>query len=212
MEAEMKVKKIGRPSKNDEKRRVILEKSKQFFIKHGYDRTNLDEISEAIGFNKAALYYYFKSKEELFISTLQYDMSNDIAKLKKELNEITKGTDKIFHYLNSKSNLYLTTLVKQGTNTQNMATIFRLTTEIRSAFLKTDIMYIANIIKNEVNTKLSVEDCMRYGTMLFDVVKCKNVFGYLIHEVQLNEETLNKHRTEREFILRTILKAIECKD
>lgn len=212
MEAEIKEKKIGRPSKNDEKRRIILEKAKQFFVKHGYDKTNLDEISDAIGFNKAALYYYFKSKEELFISTLQFDMSKDIAKLKKELNEITQGKDKIFHYLNSKSNLYLTTLVKQGTNTQNMATIFRLTTEIRSAFLKTDIMYIANIIKNEVNTKLSIEDSMRYATMLFDIVKCKNVFGYLIHEVQLDEESLNKHRTEREFILRSILKAIECQN
>ena len=124
MEAEIKEKKLGRPSKNDEKRRLILDKAKQFFIKHGYDKTNLDEISNAIGFNKAALYYYFKSKEELFISTLQYDMSNDIAKLKKELNEITQGKDKIFHYLNSKSNLYLTTLVKQGTNTQKWQPYF----------------------------------------------------------------------------------------
>jgi AcrR family transcriptional regulator len=40
----------------------------EMFIEHGYDATSLREISERLGFTKAALYYHFKSKEEIISS------------------------------------------------------------------------------------------------------------------------------------------------
>ncbi|MBV1848966.1 TetR/AcrR family transcriptional regulator [Catellatospora tritici] len=37
----------------------------ELFTEHGYDATSLREIAERLGVTKAALYYHFKSKEEI---------------------------------------------------------------------------------------------------------------------------------------------------
>lgn len=37
----------------------------ELFTEHGYDKTSLREIAERLGVTKAALYYHFRSKEEI---------------------------------------------------------------------------------------------------------------------------------------------------
>jgi AcrR family transcriptional regulator len=46
-------------------RERILEVASELFIEQGYDGTSLREISDRLGFTKAALYYHFQSKEEI---------------------------------------------------------------------------------------------------------------------------------------------------
>lgn len=46
-------------------RERILEVASELFIEQGYDGTSLREISDRLGFTKAALYYHFRSKEEI---------------------------------------------------------------------------------------------------------------------------------------------------
>lgn len=42
----------------------------ELFTEQGYDKTSLREIAERLGVTKAALYYHFKSKEDIFRSIL----------------------------------------------------------------------------------------------------------------------------------------------
>lgn len=37
----------------------------------GYDKTSIGQISDSIGIKKASVYYYFKSKEEIFLQMVQ---------------------------------------------------------------------------------------------------------------------------------------------
>jgi AcrR family transcriptional regulator len=46
-------------------RQRILDTARELFTEQGYDGTSLREIAEPLGFSKAALYYHFKSKEEI---------------------------------------------------------------------------------------------------------------------------------------------------
>ena len=43
----------------------------EMFTEHGYEKTSLREIAEARGVTKAALYYHFKSKEDIVRSLLE---------------------------------------------------------------------------------------------------------------------------------------------
>ena len=49
----------------DDTRTRIQDIALEMFTEKGYDATSLREIAEALGVTKAALYYHFKSKEEI---------------------------------------------------------------------------------------------------------------------------------------------------
>jgi len=55
-------------------REQILSVGKKLFIQHGYHGLAMRQISEAVGVSKAALYYHFKDKEELFVAILESNL------------------------------------------------------------------------------------------------------------------------------------------
>ena len=52
------------------RREQILKGALSVFKSQGLEQTTMDEIAKKSGFGKATLYYYFGSKEELFIELL----------------------------------------------------------------------------------------------------------------------------------------------
>jgi AcrR family transcriptional regulator len=63
----------------------ILATAKRLFVAKGYHGMSMREISEALGVSKAALYYHFKDKEELFLAILRAYL-NEMSSL---LDQIT---------------------------------------------------------------------------------------------------------------------------
>ena len=49
----------------------ILDGALKVFKAHGIDKTTMDEIAIKSGFGKATLYYYFASKDEVFIAIME---------------------------------------------------------------------------------------------------------------------------------------------
>jgi AcrR family transcriptional regulator len=52
-------------------RERILEVALDLFTEQGFDKTSLRQVSERVGVTKAALYYYFPSKEQIFSELVQ---------------------------------------------------------------------------------------------------------------------------------------------
>jgi len=78
---------VGRPGVEDSPepelkstRDRILEVALDLFSEQGYDQTSLREISQRLGITKAALYYHFASKDEIFMV------------LHRRLHELTEGS------------------------------------------------------------------------------------------------------------------------
>ncbi|HVX44181.1 MAG TPA: helix-turn-helix domain-containing protein [Mycobacteriales bacterium] len=57
-------------SRTDTRERII-EVAFELFSEQGYDKTSLREIAERLGVTKAALYYHFKTKEDIVRSHVQ---------------------------------------------------------------------------------------------------------------------------------------------
>ena len=51
------------------KKQEIIEAAYRIFQRHGYRRTNVEDIAKAVGIRKSGLYYYFENKEDLFLQT-----------------------------------------------------------------------------------------------------------------------------------------------
>jgi AcrR family transcriptional regulator len=52
-------------------RAAILEAAKHLFMQEGFRGISMRQIAEAVGVTKAALYYHFKDKEELFVAIVE---------------------------------------------------------------------------------------------------------------------------------------------
>ena len=63
--------KRGPRSKSGEARESIVEAAKELFTESGYDSTSMRAIATKADVDPALVHYYFKSKNELFVATLQ---------------------------------------------------------------------------------------------------------------------------------------------
>jgi AcrR family transcriptional regulator len=73
----------------------------------GFEKTTLDDIAKEVGLNKASLYYYYKSKEEIFLEVTKTETSKFLTNLKLSTLQ-TQGIDnQLFHYLFERSVYYI---------------------------------------------------------------------------------------------------------
>lgn len=73
----------------DEVRDMIVESAATFFNRFGFKHTTMENIAESIHKAKGLIYYYFKSKEELFKEVLW----NDIRRIKAHLMATANSED-----------------------------------------------------------------------------------------------------------------------
>jgi AcrR family transcriptional regulator len=59
------------PHSRHDTRQRIQSVALELFAEQGYDKTSLREIAERLGVTKAALYYHFKSKEDIVASLVE---------------------------------------------------------------------------------------------------------------------------------------------
>ena len=76
--------------RTEDKRNEIIEIAAQAFEELGYDRASMSLISQRVGGSKATLYGYFKSKEELLIAVLDYDVGTQAEEM---LNRFLTATN-----------------------------------------------------------------------------------------------------------------------
>ncbi|MEG0899693.1 MAG: TetR/AcrR family transcriptional regulator [Oscillospiraceae bacterium] len=91
----------------------IIETMYHLIAEKGYDKSSIGQIAEAIGIKKASIYYYFKSKEDIFLEMVKglyeedyydrselFDKNIDVNSYEKEL--ISVGFDFIDSYFGNK--------------------------------------------------------------------------------------------------------------
>ncbi|MFX0073779.1 MAG: TetR/AcrR family transcriptional regulator, partial [Candidatus Hermodarchaeota archaeon] len=91
---------------SENKKEQILSAASECFAKFGYKKTTLEDIAQKIGLNKASLYYYFKSKEEIFITIILNEFQQFVAKLHQDIEEDMDCIEKILVYFEEKLHFF----------------------------------------------------------------------------------------------------------
>lgn len=68
-----------------DKKKQILEAAEQLFQKFGYSKTSLEDIAKEAALGKGTIYYYFNSKEDIFMDVVQLHSNRFYATLVKEI-------------------------------------------------------------------------------------------------------------------------------
>lgn len=72
-----------RSEEREARRRTILRAARKLYGKRGFNGTTMEEIAEAARLGTATAYYYFKSKEEVYVSLAIEALDTFVAALKK---------------------------------------------------------------------------------------------------------------------------------
>ena len=72
----------------DDMRNNIIGIASEVFARFGFKKTTVDDIAQALRKGKSSIYYYFKSKDEIFEAVV--DREADV--LRKKVKEIQKSS------------------------------------------------------------------------------------------------------------------------
>jgi AcrR family transcriptional regulator len=69
-----------RPTRSDAQRQAFLDAACALFIEKGFGGTNINDIADAVGVSRTALYYYFPSKESM-LAALTEEVTEKASRL-----------------------------------------------------------------------------------------------------------------------------------
>jgi AcrR family transcriptional regulator len=85
----------------EQKRRAILSEAARLFNIHGARATRLSDVAESLELNKASLYYYIKSKDDLIYQTYQASCDTIEALLDRAETLGRSGREKLVWFIRS---------------------------------------------------------------------------------------------------------------
>jgi len=73
----------------------IIDAAQKVFVEYGYKKVTMDDVAAKLNITRSALYYYYKSKDELFVAVSEYEFRWYEVELKKAV-ALAKTTDERF--------------------------------------------------------------------------------------------------------------------
>ncbi|MGD0340113.1 MAG: TetR/AcrR family transcriptional regulator [Bacteroidales bacterium] len=83
----------------EEFRKKVIITAGQIFSHYGFKKTTMDEIAKALKMGKSSIYYYFRSKEEIFEAVLLYEANILRNELTTTIKSVESPVDKLRNYV-----------------------------------------------------------------------------------------------------------------
>lgn len=77
-----------------DKKEQIIDAAEAMFHRYGYSKTSLDDIAKEAGMGKGTIYYYFESKEDIFLEVAKYHSGKFYILLKEKISQVSSFEDK----------------------------------------------------------------------------------------------------------------------
>ncbi len=149
-----KTKSVENLKNNDEiNRAAIIKAAAGLFQKWGFNKTTMEDIAKAAGKGKSTLYYYYKSKEEIFYTFMSQTISAVITTAESRINNEVTAEDKL--------RVYVATFIGEVKKYATLYEIVRgemkdfplMMEKIRKLFFSEEINLINSIIKDGIQNK-----------------------------------------------------------
>ena len=85
-------------NKEEYRKRIIIT-SGEIFSRYGFKKTTMDEIARGINMGKSSIYYYFKSKEEIFEAVVLYEANILRNELTTAIKSVESPIEKLRNYV-----------------------------------------------------------------------------------------------------------------
>jgi len=171
-------------NKDEEVRIMILSAARRVFQKWGLNKTTMEDIAREAGKGKSTLYYYFKSKEDIFEIIALEEIESITHKARRVMSQISSAKEKLKSYITISM-----TEIKQ---TVNLYPIVRgeingnkeFIDKISSRIDKQDEIMIAEILKQGIESGemgfVDINNIDKAASVINGILK--SLINYLIFE------------------------------
>lgn len=80
-------------------RKKIITSAGQIFSRYGFRKTTIDEIAKALKMGKSSIYYYYRSKEEIFEAVVLHEANILRNELTTAIKAVESPVDKLKNYV-----------------------------------------------------------------------------------------------------------------
>lgn len=80
----------------------ILQAAQQLFQKHGFQKVSMDDVAKAIGKGRSSLYYYFKSKDEIFAAVIDTEIKDIFNEIARAMEKMDTAEEKIHAFCSAR--------------------------------------------------------------------------------------------------------------
>jgi AcrR family transcriptional regulator len=138
-------------NKKDLIKKKIGKAAMQCFAKYGLDKTTLDDIANAVGLNKASLYYYYKNKEDIFLETAIEEGKEFLTQLQQKTLAKKGIRNVIWFYLQSRFTYYANVLNMNRVSVATLNSILPRFFELYDDMIKLEKQFLKQLIDKAID-------------------------------------------------------------
>lgn len=175
----------------DQTREKILSVAARMFGKYGYQKTTVDEIARAAHKAKGSVYYYFKSKEELFLAVVTQEINMLKSGLTRVIVDSQDATGMIRSYLMNRMVLMKDAVNYHESLKADFVADFSFLNECREDFTRFEIDLMQAVLDRGVReNKFQIKDTRATAHVIILAMKAVEIPFYHHHKISEFEQTI----------------------
>lgn len=136
---------------HDEKKEIIVEAAREVFGKFGYKKTTMEDIAASLYRAKSSIYYYFKSKEDVFRAVIELETKRARKILKEAIDKEKTPENKLRAYFQTVIAFIRETISYYNFMQEEILDILSFSNEMKAKHENDTIQNIASILKEGID-------------------------------------------------------------
>lgn len=165
------VEKSNNMSKDDFKQQIVLVAT-EVFNRFGYKKTTMDEIAAQLGKGKSSIYYYFKSKEEIFEAVVVKEAALLRNEVRLAIEQTADPKQQIQNYVLTRMKAYKRIVNYNNVLKDNILLHLDFVKEIRDSYDRYQVELVKKILDDGVAADtFEIEDTQLAATGIITALK-----------------------------------------
>ncbi|MBP6872906.1 MAG: TetR/AcrR family transcriptional regulator [Bacteroidales bacterium] len=175
----------------DQTRDKILAVAAKMFGKYGFQKTTVDEIARTAHKAKGSVYYYYKSKEDLFLAVVMQEIQFFKTGLTRVIVDSQDATGMIRNYLMNRMMLMKDAVNYHESLKADFVADFSFLNDCREDFTRFEIDLMKAIIDRGIReNRFQIKDSYATAQVIILAMKAIEIPFYHHHKISEYEQTI----------------------
>jgi AcrR family transcriptional regulator len=139
-------------SKEEKMRAKVMEAAQQLFQQHGLLKVTMEDVAQAIGKGKSTLYYYYKSKEEIFEAMIDLEMTQVLRHIQLAVAQSITATAQLEAFYTTKAQQIQRKLTLYRTLSRDIRQQGEFLSHIHQQYIQREMAILKRILEHGLET------------------------------------------------------------